>query len=51
MSSVTALHVTFDHCYLTRPELDRCVAAVLAHTPVAKVSAENFCYRNNTYSC
>ena len=25
MSSVTALHVTFDHCYLTRPELDRCV--------------------------
>jgi hypothetical protein len=25
MSCATALHVTFDYCYLTRPELDRCV--------------------------
>jgi hypothetical protein len=33
MSSITSLHVTVDHRYLTRPELDRCVAAVLAHTP------------------
>jgi len=42
MSSVTALHVTFDHCYLTRPELDRCVAAVLAHTP--HPSASTLCH-------
>jgi hypothetical protein len=32
-SIITPLHETFDHRYLTRPELNRCVAAVLAHTP------------------
>jgi hypothetical protein len=32
MSSAMPLHVTFDHRYLTRPELNRFVAAVLACT-------------------
>ena len=51
MSSVTALHVTFDHCYLTRPELDRCVAAVLAHTP--HPSASTLCSKlvPGTFEC
>jgi hypothetical protein len=37
MSSVTPLHVTFDHRYFTRPELGRRVAAVLAHKPHSSV--------------
>jgi hypothetical protein len=38
MGSDTPLHAPFDHRYLTRLELSRCVAAVLAHTPSLPVS-------------
>jgi hypothetical protein len=62
ISSVAPLHVNFGDRYLTRPEFGRGDAA-LARKPNPSVSticyfdrgsgvsAKNFWYRNNTYSC
>ena len=51
MSSITPLNVTFDHRYLFRPELDRCVAVVLAHTPHPSASIALYICRVALFIC